>query len=170
LRIGKVRNACENGFRNDRFPREGEAARKNSKRKQSGKCPRGNAPAGKFFREENNERKQIMEVRALTKSVRISPEKARHISRLIQGKSVVEALAIVELSPRKAAELIGNTLRSAVANAENNCDVNRKALTVKAALVSPGPIIRRFRAKARGSAGRIRKRTSHVEVILTDML
>lgn len=116
----------------------------------------------------NKERKQIMEVRALTKNVRISPEKARHISRLIQGKSVVEALAIVDLSPRKAAALIGKTLRSAVANAENNRDVNRKALTVKAALVSPGPIIRRFRPKARGSAGRIRKRTSHFEVILTD--
>ena len=110
----------------------------------------------------------IMEVRALTKNVRISPEKARHISRLIQGKSAVEALAIVELSPRKAAALIGDTLRSAVANAENNCDLNRNALTVKAALVSPGPIIKRFRPKARGSAGRIRKRTSHLEVILTD--
>ena len=111
---------------------------------------------------------EIMEVRALTKNVRISPEKARHISRLIQGKSAVEALAIVDLSPRKAAALIGDTLRSAVANAENNKDINRKLLTVKAALVSPGPIIRRFRPKARGSAGRIRKRTSHFEVILTD--
>ena len=110
-----------------------------------------------------------MEVRALSRNVRISPEKARHVSRLIQGKSAVEALAIVDLCPRKAAVLIGDTLRSAVANAENNNDVNRKALTVKAALVSPGPIIRRFRARARGSAGRIRKRTSHIEVILTDM-
>ena len=62
-----------------------------------------------------NERKQIMEVRALTKNVRISPEKARHVSRLIQGKSVAEALAIVDLSPRKAAALIGKTLRSAIA-------------------------------------------------------
>ena len=110
-----------------------------------------------------------MEVRALTKNVRISPEKARHVSRLIQGKSVTEALAIVDLSPRKAAALIGKTLRSAIANAANNCDANRKALVVKAALVSPGPIIRRFRPKARGSAGRIRKRTSHVEVILSDI-
>lgn len=135
----------------------------------SGRQYGGNAPAGKRIRlGEKNERKQIMEVRALTKNVRISPEKARHMSRLIQGKSVVEALAIVDLSPRKAAALIGKTLRSAVANAENNMDVNRKVLTVKAALVSPGPIIRRFRAKARGSAGRIRKRTSHFEVILTD--
>ena len=107
-------------------------------------------------------------VRALTKNVRISPEKARQVSRLIQGKSAVEALAIVELSPRKAARLIGDTLRSAVANAENNMDLNRNELSVKAALVSPGPIMKRFRPKARGAAGRIRKRTSHLEVILTD--
>ncbi len=109
-----------------------------------------------------------MEVRALTKNVRISPEKARHVSRLIQGKTASEALAIVELTPRKAGRLIGETLRSAVANAENNFDLNRSELSVKTALVSPGPIIRRFRPKARGSAGRIRKRTSHLEVILTD--
>lgn len=110
-----------------------------------------------------------MEVRALTKFVRIAPEKARHVSRLIQGKSVVEALAIVDLVPRKAAALIGDTLRSAVANAENNANLNRKELVVKAALICPGPIIKRFRAKARGSAGRIRKRTSHIEVILSEI-
>ncbi len=109
-----------------------------------------------------------MEVRALTKNVRISPEKARHISRLLQGKSAIEALAIADLTPRKAGRLLGDTLRSAVANAENNFDLNRNELSVKSALVSPGPIIKRFRAKARGSAGRIRKRTSHLEVILTD--
>ncbi len=109
-----------------------------------------------------------MEVKALTKNVRISPEKARHVSRLLQGKPVVEALAIVDLTPRKAGRLIGDTLRSAVANAENNFDLNRNELLVKAALVSAGATIKRFRAKARGSAGRIRKRTSHLEVILTD--
>lgn len=109
-----------------------------------------------------------MEVRALTKNVRISPEKARHVSRLIQGKPVVQALAIVDLVPRKAARLIGDTLRSALSNAENNADLNRNDLVVKTATVNPGPIIRRFRPKARGSAGRIRKRTSHLEVVLTD--
>ncbi len=109
-----------------------------------------------------------MEVRALTKNVRISPEKARHVSRLIQGKPVVQALAIVDLVPRKAARLIGATLRSALSNAENNADLNRNDLVVKTATVNPGPIIRRFRPKARGSAGRIRKRTSHLEVVLTD--
>ncbi len=110
-----------------------------------------------------------MEVRALTKNVRISPEKARQVSRLIQGKSVVEALAIVDLSPRKAARLLAQTLRSAVANAENNLELDRKQLLVKSALVGPGPIIKRFRPKARGSAGRIRKRTSHFEIVLSEI-
>ncbi len=109
-----------------------------------------------------------MEAKAITRNVRISPEKARHISRLIQGKSVQEALAITELSPRKAARLMGKTLRSALANAENNSDLNRNSLEVKSALVGPGPIIKRFRPRARGSAGRIRKRTSHFTIILTD--
>ena len=110
-----------------------------------------------------------MVVRALTKNVRISPEKARQVSRLIQGKSVVEALAIVDLSPRKAARLLAQTLRSAVANAENNLELDRKQLLVKSALVGPGPIIKRFRPKARGSAGRIRKRTSHFEIVLSEI-
>ena len=110
-----------------------------------------------------------MEVRALTKNVRISPEKARHLSRLVQGKPVVEALAILDLSPRKAAELLGRSLRSAVANAENNFELDRKDLRVKSAVVDPGPMIKRFRPKARGSAGRIRKRTSHLEIVLADI-
>ncbi|MDD2403440.1 MAG: 50S ribosomal protein L22 [Victivallaceae bacterium] len=109
-----------------------------------------------------------MEVQAVTKNVRISPEKARQVSRLIQGKPVTEALAITELSPRKAARLIGKTLRSAIANAENNHELKRESLEVKYALVGPGPIIKRFRPRARGSAGRIRKRTSHFTIILTD--
>jgi large subunit ribosomal protein L22 len=109
-----------------------------------------------------------MEVLAVTKYVRISPEKARHVSRLIQGKPVVEALAILDLSPRKAAKLYGKTLRSAIANAENNHDLNKNDLIVKEALVGPGPILKRFRPRARGMAGKIRKRTSHFRVVLTD--
>ncbi len=110
-----------------------------------------------------------MEVQAITRNVRISPEKARHVSRLIQGKSVTEALAIVDLSPRKAARLLGKTLRSAVANAENNFDLDRKLLTVKSSQVNPGPVMKRFQPKARGSAGRIIKRTSHLHIVLTDI-
>ncbi|MFA6717160.1 MAG: 50S ribosomal protein L22 [Victivallales bacterium] len=110
-----------------------------------------------------------MEVRAVTRNVRISPEKAIQVSRLIQGKTVTEALAVVDLSPRKAAQLLGKTLRSAVANAENNFDLDRKTLVVKEALVGPGPTMKRFRPKARGAAGRIRKRTSHLRITLTDI-
>ena len=110
-----------------------------------------------------------MEVRAITRNVRISPEKAIQVSRLIQGKSVTEALAVVDLSPRKAARLLGKTLRSAIANAENNFDLDRKGLVVKEALVGPGPTMKRFRPKARGAAGKIRKRTSYFRITLTDI-
>ncbi len=109
-----------------------------------------------------------MEVKAITRNVRISAQKATDFSRTIQGKTAVEALAMTELSPRKAARLFGRTLKSAVANAENNLELKREDLTVKEAVANPGPIIRRFRPKARGSAGRIRKRTSHFTVVLTD--
>ena len=94
-------------------------------------------------------------------------EKAKFIEKR-DYKPVDEAKAILRHTPKAASILVEKLLASAVANAENNCDINRKLLTVKAALVSPGPIIKRFRPKARGSAGRIRKRTSHFEVILTD--
>ena len=109
-----------------------------------------------------------MEVSAVTKFVRISPEKARHVARLLQGKSVSEALGIVDLTPRKAARLIGKTLRSAVANAENNHDLDKEGLFVKEAVVGEGPIMKRFRPKARGMAGRILKRTSHFKIVLSN--
>ncbi len=111
-----------------------------------------------------------MEARAITKYVRLSAFKAREVSRLIQGKSVPEALALVDLIPRKAARLIGATLRSAVANAENKegGGVPAARLVVKEAVIGEGPTMRRFRPKARGMAGRIRKRTSHIRIVLTD--
>ena len=69
----------------------------------------------------------------------------------------------------EAARLIGKTLRSAVANAENNAELSSKDLKVKYAIVNAGTMLKRFRPKARGSAGRIRKRTSHLEVVLSDV-
>jgi len=109
-----------------------------------------------------------MEVRAVTRFVRISPSKASDFSRVIQGKPVVEAMAIAELSPRKAAKLFAETLKSALANAENNANLNKSQLKVKMAVADPGPMLKRFRPKARGMAGRIRKRMSHFTVVLTD--
>ena len=109
-----------------------------------------------------------VKVRALTKNVRISPEKARQVSRLIQGKSVQEALAIVELSPRKAARLIGETLRSAVANAENNHGMDVDKLYVSAISADPGPMLKRARPRAQGRSYRINKRTSHITLVLKE--
>ena len=109
-----------------------------------------------------------MEVRAVTRYVRISPQKAQDFSQVIQGKPVKEAMAIAELSPRKAARLFAKTLKSALANAENNHDLKKADLKVKRAAADPGPMLKRFRPKARGMAGRIRKRMSHFTVILTD--
>lgn len=111
-----------------------------------------------------------MEARAITKYVRISPFKARQVARLIQGKPAAEALAMVSVIPRKAARLIGQTLRSAVANAENSetQGVTRDRLTVKEAVIGEGPIMKRYRPKARGMAGKIRKRTSHIRIVVTD--
>ena len=117
-----------------------------------------------------------MEFRAITKYVRISPSKANEISRLIQGKPVVEALAIVEISPRKAARLFAKTLKSAIANAEND---EKNSIRVRrsrsegrvcsfSSAADPGPMLKRYRPKARGQAGRIRKRMSHFTVVLTE--
>lgn len=112
-----------------------------------------------------------MEARAITKYQRISAFKARDVARLIQGKPAVDALALVDLIPRKAARLIGKTLRSAIANAENDEEtggVTVDRLVVKEAVIGEGPTMRRYRPKARGMAGRIRKRTSHIRVVVTD--
>jgi large subunit ribosomal protein L22 len=110
-----------------------------------------------------------MRKRAVTKTVRVSPFKAREITRLIQGKTVEEALALVDFAPQKAAGIIGKTLRSAIANAVNSGDgVEESDLTVAEAIVGEGPTMKRLRTKARGMAGRIRKRTSHIRVVVTD--
>ncbi len=111
-----------------------------------------------------------MKKQAISKFVRISPFKAREVARLIQGQPVEEALAIVDFSPRKAARLIGKTLRSAVANAENdlNSPVPRSDLVVVEAAIGEGPSMRRLQYKSRGRAGRIMKRTSHIRVVVSD--
>ena len=122
------------------------------------------------YQPKTKKRERKLEFRAITRRVRISPSKANEISRLIQGKPVVEALAIVEISPRKAARLFAKTLKSAVANAENDekNSVKKEQLKVLKAAADPGPMLKRYRPKARGQAGRIRKRTSHFTVVLTE--
>ena len=109
-----------------------------------------------------------MEFRAVTKFVRISPSKANEVSRLIQGKSVTEAMAIVEISPRKAARLFAKTLKSAVANAENNYSMDKNDLFVVKAYVDEGASMKRIMPRAKGSADRILKRTSHVTMVVKE--
>ena len=109
-----------------------------------------------------------MEVRSTYKYARISPKKARDVAREIQSLPVSQALDILNFTPRKAAHLIGKTVRSAVANAENNHELDVNLLVVKEATVNDGPTYRRYKPRARGSAGPIRRRTSHIDIVLSD--
>ncbi len=109
-----------------------------------------------------------MEVKAITKYAKISAFKAREVSREVQGLLASDALDVLKFSAKKAARLIEKTLKSAIANAENNANLKVAGLYVKEAVIGEGPTIKRMRPKARGSAGPILKRTSHVRVVLTD--
>src|SRR5215469_3577572 len=109
-----------------------------------------------------------MEVRSIYKYARISPYKAREVTREIQGLPVSEALDLLTFTPKKAAFLIGKTLKSAIANAENNANLKPDGLVVKEATVGEGPTLKRIMERARGSASRILKRTSHIRIVLSD--
>ena len=114
------------------------------------------------------ESENTMEVSATTKYVRMSPTKARDLANKIKGLRVADALRITEFNARKAALQIGKTLKSAIANAENNEGLSVDSLYVKNAIVDGGPMQKRFRPRARGMASPIQKKTSHVTIILTD--
>lgn len=107
-----------------------------------------------------------MEVKSTTKFARISAKKARDVAREIQGLPVSAAIDALTFTPKKAAYLIGKTLKSAIANAENNHELDADDLYVKEAVIGEGPTFRRFKPRARGSAGAIRKRTSHIFITL----
>lgn len=111
-----------------------------------------------------------MQAIATAKYVRISAFKARQVTRLIQGLPAQQALSTVQLMPRKAARLVAKTLKSAMANAENigGAALTLASLIVKEAVVGEAPTLRRFRPKARGMAGRIRKRSSHIRIVVSD--
>src|SRR3954453_6205793 len=109
-----------------------------------------------------------MEVRSTYKYARISPFKVREVTREIQGLPVSAALDVLSFTPKKAAFLIGKTLKSAVANAENNANLKVDGLVVKEAVVGEGPSFKRIMPRARGSASRIIKRPSHIRIVLTD--
>src|SRR5207253_1973071 len=113
-------------------------------------------------------KREAMEVRSTYKYARISPSKVREVTREIQGLPISAALDLLAFTPKKAAFLIGKTLKSAIANAENNANLKPDGLVVKEATVGEGPTLKRIMARARGSASRILKRTSHIRIVLSD--
>lgn len=108
------------------------------------------------------------QVKAILRMARISAFKARAVTRHIQGLAAEDAMDILRFSPQKAAKLVRKTLKSAIANAENNAGLSSDRLLVKEAVVGEGPTFKRSQPKARGSAGPIRKRTSHIRIVLTE--
>lgn len=107
-----------------------------------------------------------MEVKAVSKYVRVSPRKARVVVDLIRGKQIDRAREILMFSERAIAETVLKTLNSAVANAEHNNNLRPANLVVKKAFVDEGPTLKRIRPRAKGSASRINKRTSHITIIV----
>jgi large subunit ribosomal protein L22 len=109
-----------------------------------------------------------MEVKAVAKHVRISPQKVRKIIGTIKGKPVESGLNSLKFMPQKSAGIVEKVLRSAVANADNNNDLDVDSLVIRNVIVDPGPTLKRFRARARGRGSRILKRTSHITVVVAD--
>ncbi|HNX36623.1 MAG TPA: 50S ribosomal protein L22 [Kiritimatiellia bacterium] len=109
-----------------------------------------------------------MEVTAITRNVRMSAQKGRPLARKCQGLPVAAALKVVEFSPRKAALVLSKTLKSAIANARNNANLDVDTLKVNLCVFDEGTRMRRFWPRARGSASPIAKRLCHCKVVLTD--
>jgi large subunit ribosomal protein L22 len=109
-----------------------------------------------------------MEVRAVVKYVRISPQKVRKLIDAVKGKPVETGLGILKFMPQKAAAIIEKVIRSAVANADQNPDIDVDSLVIRSITADQGPTLKRFKARARGRGTRILKRTAHITVILSD--
>ncbi len=117
---------------------------------------------------ENQE--MVTEKRAVAtlNNARISSRKVKIVADLIRGKNANEALAIVKFTPKAASEIIEKLLKSAMANAENNHDMNVSKLYIAEIYANQGPTLKRIRPAAKGSAVRIRKRTSHITIVLKE--
>ncbi len=109
-----------------------------------------------------------MEARAHARFVRIAPRKVRMVMDLIRGKELEEALAILKFTPKSASKVIEKLLLSAAANAQNNNDMDRDSLYVAKCYADQGPTLKRYRPRAQGRAAMIRKKTSHITVILEE--
>ena len=109
-----------------------------------------------------------MEAKAVAKYVRIAPRKIRVVMDLIRGKNIGEAFAILKYTPKVGADVIEKVLKSAVANAEHNNDMNVDNLFISAAYVDQGPTLKRIHPRSRGQAFKILKRSSHVTVVVKE--
>ncbi|MDP4193379.1 MAG: 50S ribosomal protein L22 [Bacteroidota bacterium] len=109
-----------------------------------------------------------MEARAIAKYVRISSRKVNVVLDLIRGKDVKEAFAILKFTPKSASEIVTKILKSAVANAENNHEMNVDSLYIAETYANQGPTLKRFQPHAQGRAFRINKRSSHITVVVKE--
>lgn len=110
-----------------------------------------------------------MEVKASVNYVRVSPRKAKLVVDLVRGKSAEDALNILSVTPKVSARIVEKLLRSAVANASQDRNVDVDTLFIDTIYVNEGPTLKRFRPRAMGRAGKIRKRSSHITVILREV-
>jgi len=114
-------------------------------------------------------RKKSPGVRAVGRYLRVSPRKARVVADMIRGKDVEEAMNILSFVPRRACKVIEKVLTSAVANAETSPDIeDPDALYIREIMVDGGPVLKRYRPRAMGRATMIRKRTSHITIVLDE--
>jgi len=109
-----------------------------------------------------------MEARAINRRLRIAPRKMRLVADLVRGKAVGEALSMLDHLPKKGARIISKTLRSVVANAENTQSVDVDRLYIKRIMVDGGAVMKRFTPRAHGRATVVRKRTSHLTVVVDE--
>lgn len=112
------------------------------------------------------EARQAEGVRAIAKYVRMTPRKLRLVADLIRGKSAQEAWSILEFTPKRAAGPLKKVLESAIANAKHNNELAPESLNVSRVLIDEGPTMKRYTPRARGRAGAIKKRTSHITVVV----
>ena len=108
------------------------------------------------------------EVKATAKYIRIAPRKVRIVMNLVRGKSVDDALAILKFTPKVGADAVEKVLHSAIANAENNFDMDRDRLFISSAFVDQGPTLKRIHPRSRGQAFKILKHTSHITVAVNE--
>ena len=108
------------------------------------------------------------EVKATAKYIRIAPRKVRIVMNLVRGKSVADARAILKFTPKVGADAVEKVLRSAVANAENNFDMDVDRLFISSAFVDQGPTLKRIHPRSRGQAFKILKHTSHITVAVNE--